>query len=255
MHVETLAFCVQCLEKANGSPMGIAIVNRICSIIEYESMEVFCNYKEIKTKLLKNEFKSPQEFLDYYDLCVEQIVNTFSPEAEISYGYLSLQEIMHNEMSKIIFDKKCNWSKAIQEFNDAINPIYNLVPNDKNAFTVLTQKSSTPLPEHKKKRSKAKTNDTSSTIDYLDLKEKISRLRNDEDVLEISKLVRRCEDGYILTENRSIEFDLSNFSQYALGLIKSALSNCEYLTDEEFKAQNQRYENAHKLQATAAKIQ
>lgn len=228
MDFETCLLCVDAVEAAMASPIGQALQNLGNA---YNRRLPFSEkYFNVLDNLYKNKYSSPKSFLDDYNDSIEDTITANNDESEITIAIQSIQQIVNEKMEKLCkFDRTSFRSNSI-DFISKMKDNLSIIPDEINDFAEIVNIITHP----KELLLDYIYNDDSDIQDFepddaeiLSLKSQLMRLKKDEDLMEIGKLVKHYEETAIIAPNGTIDFDLYKCSKYTIKLIQGMIATME----------------------------
>ncbi|EAY11789.1 hypothetical protein TVAG_106840 [Trichomonas vaginalis G3] len=225
MNFETCAAVIDVLEAALTSPIGLALENQQNSLncrLPFSE-----KYFTVIDNLNNNKYNSPESFLKEFNEAIDETVTSNNDESDLTLAIQSFQQFVNEELDKLFKYDGIAYRSHTQHYISDIRNNLSIIPNDISEFASYVNSMQHP----KEQPLDYVYNDDSDIQDYepedhelLSIKNQLMRLKNDENLQEIGKMVRACEETVIVAPNGTIGFDLFKCSKYTIKLIQGMLA-------------------------------
>ena len=228
MQRELCADCVSCFEQLLNEPLGSAILSLVSRESGHNSF--MDHFFLVRENLMKNKYKSPQEFLDDFNNSIADIIKSTSSNSEFSICLSYFQEKVNENMKKFLPGSKEKYLQSLSSFRDQLSKIIPYIPNDVKAYEPFVKKKDIlPTSSMVTRDMLSKSNEQKIPIyeqfDLQTMKNQISMLLTDEDALEVTQIVMNHEPYIKPNDNGDIEIDLHKCMPYTLTILKQLLDN------------------------------
>jgi hypothetical protein len=215
------AQCSNVLEKALRTPLGRSVISFFESFgADYCSVFPL-NF--IRSKLEKNEFKSPDEFVEAVKEIFTDTGRALGSDSEVTCALLTLSKMIENDSKRLLIgDRELNTEK-IKKISELFRDTLNELPDcaEEMAEIVKDLKSAPNLDKDSNRNSEK---EEKSDVDPHDIFKEVVSLPTDADMTNVISIITRYESAYS-HENNVIKADFLRFNNNTLRMIKKYIDS------------------------------
>ena len=211
------AHCSISFDAVMKSPMGQCCIEYFESFMQ--DYEPIFPLSFIKNKLNKNEYKSPEEFLDSVRNIFTESARNINSNSEIGYCLETLVYLLEKKIKNLMSFNNSVFNDAVAHFSDVIHESLDEFPDN---LTEFEEKIKGSKEQQKLKIIQNEKQDNDEQIDPDDLYKQVSQLTKDSEISDVISIIINYEKAYS-HESDVLQVDFSKCQSHTLKLIKDYL--------------------------------
>jgi len=206
-------------EEVISSPVGQYLVNYFCNREIKEPL--FVSFIDSLKELIVNQSEvSHNEFKNFLENRISEIINVYGHESEISLGLMTFKQILYEKNQKHYYVSTRSVKKEVDGFLDSISAIIYSIPDTKQEFSVLLQNAES---NKQKKNENAAENVIQVSLEEISrIHSLIQQIDSDQVTSDIAHLIRRYEPEFS-SQNSILSLNLSDCSPHTINKIRKYL--------------------------------